>query len=470
MSSSLAPAAAPVPADERLLSRSRLPLVVGALALVTLGALENRAVATVLPTVLGELHEVQAFGLVSAAPLATYLVALAAAGWWSDRSGPSPTLRAGVLTFAAAQLLVGLAPTLPVVVAGRLLSGFAEGLLDVGVIVLVARALDERFRPQMMALFAGAWILPSVLGPMVVGLVTVAFGWRWVFLGAVVVLPPVWLVLRPALRLASSPAGPASAGATAGDDVPLRVVLPWALLAAAALVALNVAGEQASSAPRLAVVAVLVATAALAVSARRLLPRGTLRAACGIGGVVALRSAVTAAFMGIGGFLPLMLATLHHLGPAAAGISLSITGVMWSLGSALQSRLAARPGLVLHTGFAALAGGLAVSALLVWTDLPVVLGLAGWAVAGLGIGMTTSTLSVLTLAVSDDASQGRNNAGAQMASGMSGAVFFALAGAVLAVAGPDRAAFRLITAAAVAVAVLGLVGARRALCAVPCPA
>ena len=98
---------------------------------------------------------------------------------------------------------------------------------------------------------------------------------------------------------------------------------------------------------------------------------------------------------------------------------------------------------------------------------------ASWIAAGRdesGIGMTTSTLSVLTMAVSDDASQGRNNAGAQMASGMSGAVFFALAGAVMALAGPDRTAFRVITAAAVAVAVLGLLGARRALCAVPRPA
>ena len=39
----------------------------------------------------------------------------------------------------------------------------------------------------------------------------------------------------------------------------------------------------------------------------------------------------------------------------------------------------------------------------------------------------------------------------------------------MALAGPDRTAFRLITAAAVAIAVLGLVGARRALCALPTP-
>jgi hypothetical protein len=305
-----------------------------------------------------------------------------------------------------------------------------------------------------------------VLGPLVVGLVTQAVGWRWVFLGAVVLLVPTWLALRPATRRVPPVTGVAEAAGR--PETSLRAILPWALLAAVALVALNVATEDASAAPVLAVVVVLAATVALAVSALRLLPAGTFRAACGIGGIVALRAAVSAAFMGVGGFLPLLLSTLHGFSPAAAGVSLSITGVMWSAGSTVQSRWSRRPGLLLHGGFAALTVGLAGSTLLVWTDLPVGWGLAGWAVAGLGIGMTTSTLSVLTMAVSDDATQGRHNAGAQMASGMSSAVFFAAAGAVLAVVGePDRLAFGVITAGAVGIAALGLFGARRATCGCP---
>jgi len=43
-----------------------------------------------MPTVLLELDAVTSYGLVSAAPLATYLVSLAAAGWWADRRGPVP--------------------------------------------------------------------------------------------------------------------------------------------------------------------------------------------------------------------------------------------------------------------------------------------------------------------------------------------------------------------------------------------
>ena len=109
-----------------------------------------------------------------------------------------PPLRLGIATFALAQLVVGLAVSMPMVVAGRLLGGLAEGLLDVALMVLVARTLPAELRPRMFSLFAAAWILPSVLGPVVTGVVTEQAGWRWVFLGALALLAPAWLLLRPA--------------------------------------------------------------------------------------------------------------------------------------------------------------------------------------------------------------------------------------------------------------------------------
>ncbi len=456
-----APASPPAPS---LLSRDTLPLVVGVLALVTLGALENRAVVTVLPSMLQELGAVTSYGLVMAAPIATYLLALSVSGWWSDRSGPVPTLRAGAGLFLLGQILVGTAAALPLVVLGRLLSGLAEGMLDVALIVLVARALDERLRPKVMALFAAAWVLPSVLGPAAAGMVTEAVGWRWVFLGAVGLLAPTWLLLRPAMRR-TAPASAASTGAQSSER--LRSILPWAATGAAGLVVLNVVAEATTAISLGSAAALIAGVGGTAVSARRLLPPGTFRAACGIGALVALRAALGAAFMGVGGFLPLILTTVHRQGPTTAGVSLSVTGVMWLVGSSLQSRLAARPRLLLHLGFGLLVAGLAATGVLVFTDLPIWVGLVGWAVAGVGVGMTSSTLAVLTMAVSTEQTQGRNNAGAQMAASMASAVFFAGAGAVLALAGtPTRAAFQIITVGAVAIAALGLAGARRALCAV----
>ena len=123
MSSTTAPAATP----QRLFSGRHLPLVLGVIGLVTLGAFENRAVGTALPTMVREFDALGSFGLANAAPMASYLISLAIAGLWSDRRGPIPTLRAGAITFTLAQLLVGTAAAMPMVIAGRLLSGFAEG-------------------------------------------------------------------------------------------------------------------------------------------------------------------------------------------------------------------------------------------------------------------------------------------------------------------------------------------------------
>ena len=247
-------------------------------------------------------------------------------------------------------------------------------------------------------------------------------------------------------------------------------MLPWALLAAAALVALNLVAEQLTGRAvtfSFAAVSVL-AVIGLGASALRLLPQGSLRATCGLGGVIALRGLVSAAFMGIGAFLPLIFTVLRHQGPIAAGISLSITGLTWSTGSAIQSRFSAHPLSLLRLGFGLVTVGLVGTGLIVWAGVPLWLGLLGWALAGVGIGMTSGTLSVLVMSASDDSNQGRNNAGGQMAASMTNAVFFAVAGGVLAVAGePSRLAFGVIAAMAVGVAALGLATTGRARCAIP---
>lgn len=456
------------PSTADLFTRRNAPIVIAVVGLVTLGAFENRAVMTAMPSVLTELDAVTGYGLVGAAPLATYLISLAAAGWWADRMGPVPVLRAGALTFVAGMLAVAGATALSTLVLGRLLSGLAEGLLDVGVMVLVSRVLDPALRPKVVAMFAAAWVLPSVLGPVVTGTVTEWVGWRWVFLGGPAALVPVWLALRPALTVARLL--PRGEPGPDGDTHRLRRVLPRAFLGAAALVALNLIGEQVTTRGVTAgfVVVVALALVALAAAAHRLLPSGSLRAACGLGGVIALRGLLSAAFLGVGAFLPLILTVLRHHGPLTAGLSLSITGVTWSTGSAIQSRLSDHPLGLVRAGFGLVVAGLAGASLIVWIDAPTWLGLGAWALAGVGIGMTSATLSVLTMSASDDTNQGRNNAGGQMAASMASAAFFAVAGGILALAGgPTRLAFGVISVLAVALATMGLAATGRVRCAVP---
>src|SRR3954452_23213590 len=60
----------------KLFTGQHLPLVLGVIGLVTLGAFENRAVGTALPTMVREFDALGSFGLANAAPTASYLVSL----------------------------------------------------------------------------------------------------------------------------------------------------------------------------------------------------------------------------------------------------------------------------------------------------------------------------------------------------------------------------------------------------------
>lgn len=448
--------AAPSP---KLFSRANLPLAFGAVALVTLTAFENRAVGTALPTLVQEFDAVGAFGVANAAPIAAFVVSLAITGLWADRAGPVPPLRAGVVGFGLGQLLVGTATGMPMIVAGRLLSGLAEGLVDVGLMVLIARTLPEVLRPRMFSLFAAAWVLPSVLGPLVTGLVTEFAGWRWVFLGALVLLVPTWLLIQPALRLVRPD------GAT-GPDRPGRVrsVVPWAVTAAAAVFGLTLVGEHIEADPVPAVLVIMVCAAAAAVSARRLLPAGTFRWRRGLPSVVVMRGITGAAFAGAGSWLPLLLTLVHGYGPSRAGVSLSITGVTWAFGSWLQGREHRFTRVaVLRCGLTFIMAGLVLTSALAWTSWPVPVGLAGWAVAGVGMGLSSPTLSVLVLEHSDETNQGRNSSAAQLAGSLSIATTMAVSGTAIALAAPDpgRLVFGGILTACTVVAFVGVLGAGR---------
>jgi MFS family permease len=431
MTTATPPAAAPL--APRLFDRAHLPLAVGSVALVTLAAFENRAVGTALPAMVREFGAVSSFGVANAAPMATFLVALALTGLWADRHGPIAPLRLGIAAFALTQLIVGTAASMPAVIAGRLLGGLAEGLLDIALMVLVARVLPPALRPKMFSLFAAAWVLPSVLGPLVTGVVTEQAGWRWVFLGALGLLLPTWLLLRPAVRQVS-----ARPPVEAPLDTSAARVAPWAVLAAASAFALTLAGERLSVDLSVASIAVVASAATLLLSVLHLVPRGTVSARRGLPAVVAVRGLTAASFGGAGAFLPLLLTVVHGFAPSRAGISLSVTGVMWAVGSWLQGRDHALPRpLVLRIGLGLITLGLLGTSLLAWASVPPAVGLTGWAVAGVGMGLASSSLSVLVLDLSTDHDQGRNNGAAQMAASTSMAVAFAAGGTLIALAAPD---------------------------------
>ncbi|HEX5333458.1 MAG TPA: MFS transporter [Cellulomonas sp.] len=406
----------------------------GLVALVALGAFESLAVSTAMPSVVADLGGIALYATAFAGPVATSVIGLTLAGFWSDRRGPVMPLLVGVTLFVVGLVVAGLAPSMLALVAGRIVQGVGTGLYSVVLYVIVARVYPERLQPRVFAAFAAAWVVPGIVGPYLAGLVVEHAGWRWVFLGVPALAVPAVLALWPALvglRGHAVVGNPEAAPARAG-----RRGVGFAVLTAAGVLALH-RGGQSHGAVELGWLTTGVVATAFALP--RLLPVGTLRSARGLPSVVVLRGLLSAAFFGAEVFLPLLLQTHHGLSPAGAGAVLTFGALTWSTGSWARGRslVGWSDAAWVRFGASAIGVGVVLAGLLALDGTPVLVGFIGWAVAGLGMGAAFPTLSVLLLRLSAPHEQGVNSAALQLMDAVGVAIALALVGSLFnALGGP----------------------------------
>lgn len=418
--------------SDSVLSRPYRALTFGIVTVVALVAFEAMAVATAMPVAAERLDGVPLYAFAFSSFFTTSLLGMVVSGQWCDRAGPLAPLTGGIGGFTAGLLLAGTAQTMWMFILGRAVQGVGGGLVIVALYVTVSRAYPERLRPPVMASFAAAWVVPSVVGPLAAGTVTEHFGWRWVFLGIpVLVVLPLAMMLPPLRRAAS---GPPAGGPATVDRRRLRLAV--GIAGGAAL--LQFAGQE----PRPVAVLPAAAGAVLLVpAALGLLPRGTFRAVRGLPTVVLMRGIAAGAFITAETFVPLMLVTQRGLSVTLAGLSLATGGATWAVGSFTQSRprldvyreRLVRLGMVLVTAAIGYTPLLLIEAVPVWTMAVV------WGIGCFGMGLTISSTSVLLLKLSPAREAGANSAALQVSDGLANIVLLAVSGAVFAGLGGSMA-------------------------------
>jgi MFS family permease len=414
------------PAPARAFDPAHRTITVGLLALVTMFAFEAVAVSLAMPTVAraldgATLYPVAVVGLITAAIVGMVLGAV-----WSDARGPALPVTAGGLGFAAGLLLSGLAGSMELFVAGRLVQGLTSGAAMTAMYVAVGDAYPTHLRTRVFSLFATAWVLPAIVGPFVAGALVDLVGWRSVFLVVAGFALVSTLVVTGALR---------------GHLLVREAPLVWgrrpayALLAAVGVLALHLAGHD--SGGRLGVLLV-VGLAALGLSVGVLLPRGTVRAAAGLPAVVATRGVFGAAFVCAEMFIPLVLQTESGYSPTAAGLVLMVGALGWSAGSSYAGKHG-RPDTfdrLLRLAALALLAGAAVTVLLVLVDhLPLVAGAVatmGFAAMAVGMGLGSPLTSTLALDLAPQGRQGESGSAIQMSDALGQSVAAGLVGAAFA--------------------------------------
>jgi MFS family permease len=426
-----------------ILRHPYLLVTVGSCALVFLAAFESLAVTTIMPIVSRELDGASLYALAFAGPLATGVIGMVGAGNWSDRRGPLAPLYASVAVFVLGLLIAGTSGSMAVLVAGRLVQGLGGGAMTVALYVVVARAYPPELHPKIFAAFSAAWVIPSLVGPFAAGLVAQLAGWQWVFLGVVALVVPALAMLVPALR-----------GVRSGPEEQLA---PWAFgrLAWAALAAIAVLGLNLSS--RIPVAGALVAAAAVVVAllaVRPLVPRGTLTARRGLPSVILTRGLASAAFFGAEVYLPYLLVDRYAFSPTFAGLTLTGGALAWAAASGIQGRLGGR----LPSPVAVRIGSLLVLSAIVLALVttafgwPAAIAIAGWILAGGGMGLMYPRLSVMTLALSTPDTEGFNSSAMSISDSLGGALALATTGIVFTAFTTTAASFAGVFALTAAVA------------------
>ncbi len=405
-----------------ILSGDLAPTTVGMFSMIAFVAFEAMAVTTVMPTLAADLHGLDLYALSFAAPMASGVVGMVAAGRWSDRSGPTVPLLASLALFAIGLVVCGLAPTMPFFVGGRVLQGLGGGALTVGLYVVVGLVYPARLQPAIFASFAAAWVLPSLFGPWLAAVVAAAWGWRWVFLGIVALVGVALLLILGALRRLEPHAEP--------SHTPVSR-LWWSVVGAGAVLALELLG----SADGLVALVAVPVLALVIWSLIQLLPRGTLTGGRGLPAVIATRGLLSAAFYCANAYIVYVGQQRWGLSPEQAGLALSVVGVLWALASQAQSRVGDRLAhhrvmwigtAVVLLGLALLAAGVIGQA--ITASVPLGLPLAGFMLTGLGMGFAYPRTSVAMLAESTDADRGFNSSALTVADSLGGALALSFAG------------------------------------------
>lgn len=103
----------------------------------------------------------------------------------------------GCVIYGCGSLTTSLAPNLGVLIFGwSFLEGIGAVLIMPAIVALVASNFAPSQRPRAFGLVMSAGAMAVAAGPLIGGLVTTYFSWRWVFAGEVVVVVVILVLAR----------------------------------------------------------------------------------------------------------------------------------------------------------------------------------------------------------------------------------------------------------------------------------
>lgn len=355
-------------------------------------ALEQTVVSTAMPSIIASLKGLGIYPWVFSAYLLAATVTTPIYGKLADMFGRKRVLLFGLGLFGLGSVLSGLAQSMPMLIAMRVVQGLGAGAVGPIVLTMIADMYTLEERAKVQVFFSAVWGVSSLAGPALGGVLTDSLSWRWVFFVTVpFAVVSAWILLtqvkesvtrRDNLPIDWAGAGLLSLGSTVfllavlrGSGQSLAVGLAL-LVAAAVLLALFAWQESVAADPVLPLDLLMTPHIAAAVGGSFLI------------GVI---------LFGIDTYIPLFVQGVRGGTATVAGKTITPLFLSWSISVFVAARVVVRLGfrrtavvgsLLITSGTLGLALGTVYPA---WSGP---LFLAGMLVVGLGMG-PTSLCSIL---------------------------------------------------------------------------
>ncbi|WP_448390281.1 MDR family MFS transporter [Microbacterium aurum] len=201
MSESLAGATKP-----RMTHRQVLEALSGLLLGMFVSMLASTVVSTSLPVIIHDLDGNQAaFTWVVTATLLTTAISTPIWGKLADLTNRKVLYQLAIVIFVLATAAAGFSTNPEMLIAFRAVQGIGAGGLAALSQVLMADIISPRERGRYMGLFGAIMAVATIGGPLLGGVITDAWGWRWNFFVALPVAIVALILVQATLHVPARP-------------------------------------------------------------------------------------------------------------------------------------------------------------------------------------------------------------------------------------------------------------------------
>ncbi|WP_336983414.1 MULTISPECIES: MFS transporter [unclassified Cedecea] len=303
---------------------------------VALHAINIYIVTTILPTVIQEIGGLAWYAWNTTLFVAASIVGSAISAKLIARQGAAMAYLSALLLFSCGAVICALAPSMPVMLLGRVVQGLGGGVLFALSYALIRVAFEAPLWSRAMALVSGMWGIATLCGPAIGGVFAEIGEWRLAFWALLPIAAVLALIVMVQFRSMSKP--------EAGEA---RLPVLTISLLVLSVLAISLAGLGGSLALNISGIAVglglgwLIARLDSRPEAAKLLPRGAYSPTRGIGLLYAMMALLV---IGLTTeiYVPYFLQLIHLFSPLSAGYLTAMMAGGWTLAALCSASVSAK--------------------------------------------------------------------------------------------------------------------------------